>query len=141
MRKGEGGISNLTFWRRILRIGEGAGGGEGWGIYHVLKDTTSSITKCGKAFLSCALRLKELVPTTLKKKDETTINNKMFGDSDFATDPRGIHSLDKRGFSDQKNDKMNDRLNKFRTEPNLFTSQKIFIEPHTLKVFRDTEFM
>ena len=28
--------------------------------------------KCGKAFLSCALRLSELVPITLKNKDQVT---------------------------------------------------------------------
>ena len=33
-----------------------------------MKDTTSSIIKCGNALLSCALRLKELVPITLSIK-------------------------------------------------------------------------
>ena len=33
------------------------------------EDTTSSMIKCGKALFSCALRLSELVPITLKKKD------------------------------------------------------------------------
>jgi len=33
-----------------------------------MKDTTSSIIKFGNTFLSCALRLKELVPITLSIK-------------------------------------------------------------------------
>ena len=36
------------------------------------EDTTSSMIKCGKALFSCALRLSELVPITLKKKDQIT---------------------------------------------------------------------
>ena len=69
-KKVKGGFQILPFEDAyyVLEKGRRGGGGEG-GIHHVLKDTTSSITKCGKAFFSCALRLKELVPTTLKKKD------------------------------------------------------------------------
>ena len=36
------------------------------------EDTTSSMIKCGKALFSCALRLSELVPITLKRKDQVT---------------------------------------------------------------------
>ena len=36
------------------------------------EDTTSSMIKCGKALFSCALRLSELVPITLKGKDQVT---------------------------------------------------------------------